>query len=86
MPPQYCEHSIWDHVGFYAIHTFLNLLVESQFDSFPKLIIPFWYHIILLLFKLYKSYLFPLSSSMLLSLCAVLVGWSESLVHNRVIY
>ncbi len=40
-PPQYCERSIWDCVGFYTIHAFLNLLVESQFDSFLKLIISF---------------------------------------------
>jgi hypothetical protein len=69
MLSQYCEHSIWDCVVFYTIHTILSSLVESQFDSFLKLIIPFWYHIILLLFKLYQSYLFPLSSSTLLSLC-----------------
>jgi hypothetical protein len=39
-PPQYCERSIWDGVGFYTIYTFLNLLVESQIDSFLMLIIP----------------------------------------------
>jgi hypothetical protein len=71
MPPQYCECSIWDCVGFYTILTFLNSLVESQFVSFLKLIIPFWYHMILLLFKLYQSYLFLLCSSMLLSSCTV---------------
>ncbi len=70
-PPQYCERSIWDRVGLYTIHTFLNLLVERQFDSFLKHIIPFWYHIMLLLFKLYQSYLLLLSSSTLLSLCTV---------------
>jgi hypothetical protein len=43
-PPQYCECSIWYPVGFYTMHTFLNLLVESQFESFLKLIINFWYH------------------------------------------
>jgi hypothetical protein len=32
-PPQYCECSIWDCVGFYMMHTLLNLLVESQFES-----------------------------------------------------
>jgi hypothetical protein len=32
-PPQYCKRSIWDCVGFYRMHTFLNLLVESQFKS-----------------------------------------------------
>jgi hypothetical protein len=44
-PPQYHEHSIWDRVGFYTMHTFLNSLVESQFESFPKLIIPIRHHI-----------------------------------------
>jgi hypothetical protein len=53
------------------IHTFLNSLVKSQFNSILKLKIPFWYHMILLLFKLYQSYLFPLSSSTLLSLRTV---------------
>jgi hypothetical protein len=43
-PPQYCTHSIQDCVGFYTMHTLLNLLVESQFESFLKLIIPFEYH------------------------------------------
>ncbi len=47
VPPQYCECSIWGCVGFYRIHTFLNPSVESQFKSFLKLIISFWYqHII----------------------------------------
>jgi hypothetical protein len=32
-PPQYHARSIWDHVGFYTMHTFLNQLVESQFKS-----------------------------------------------------
>jgi hypothetical protein len=62
---------MWDCVEFYTIHTFFNSLVESQFDCFLKLIIPFWCHIIPLLFKLYQSYLFPLSSSTLLSLRTV---------------
>ena len=53
------------------IHTFLNSLVKSQFNSILKLKIPFWYHMILLLFKLYQSYLFLLSRSMLLSSCTV---------------
>ncbi len=30
-PPQSCEHSIWDCVGFYTMHTFLDLSVERQF-------------------------------------------------------
>ncbi len=34
--PQSFEHSIWDHVGFYTIHTFLNPLVESQFRITSK--------------------------------------------------
>jgi hypothetical protein len=42
--PQYCEQSIWDCVGFYMMYTFLDLLVESQFKSFLKLIVPVWYH------------------------------------------
>jgi hypothetical protein len=32
-PPQYRARSIWDPVGFYMMHTFLNLIVESQFES-----------------------------------------------------
>jgi hypothetical protein len=28
---------VWDHVGFYTIHTFLNPAVERQFLSFLKL-------------------------------------------------
>ncbi len=39
--PQYHEHSVWGCVGFYTIHSFLDLLVESQFKSFLKLIISF---------------------------------------------
>ncbi len=35
-PPQCCERSIWGHVGFYTIHTFLNPSVESQFRIFSK--------------------------------------------------
>jgi hypothetical protein len=37
--PQSCERSILDCAGFYTIHTFLNPLVERQFESFLKLII-----------------------------------------------
>jgi hypothetical protein len=46
-PPQYPACSIWDRVGFYIMHTLLNPLVESQFEGFLKLVIPFWYHTIL---------------------------------------
>ncbi len=35
-PPQSFEHSIWDCVGFYMIHTFLGPLVESQFRIISK--------------------------------------------------
>jgi hypothetical protein len=35
-PPQSFEHSIWDCVGFYMIHTFLDLSVESQFRIISK--------------------------------------------------
>ncbi len=35
-PPQSFEHSIWDHVGFYTIHTFLDPSVESQFRIISK--------------------------------------------------
>jgi hypothetical protein len=35
-PPQSFEHSIWDHVGFYTIHTFLDLSDESQFRIISK--------------------------------------------------
>ena len=35
-PPQSFEHSIWDRVGFYIIHTFLDPLVESQLRIFSK--------------------------------------------------
>ena len=48
-PPQSFERSIWDHVGFYTIHTFLNPLVECPVKSFLKLIISFLVlHIVLL--------------------------------------
>jgi hypothetical protein len=36
-PPQYCVRIIWDCVGFYRMHTFLNRLVESQFESVSNL-------------------------------------------------
>jgi hypothetical protein len=42
-PPQFCEHSIWGHAGFYTMHNFLNPPIESQFKSFLKRMIPFWY-------------------------------------------
>jgi hypothetical protein len=35
-PPQSFERSIWDHVGFYTIHTFLGPSVESQFRIISK--------------------------------------------------
>jgi hypothetical protein len=35
-PPQSFEHSIWDCVGFYMIHTFLDPSVESQFRIISK--------------------------------------------------
>ncbi len=35
-PPQSFEHSIRDCVGFYTIHTFLDLLVESQLRIISK--------------------------------------------------
>jgi hypothetical protein len=35
-PPQSFECSIWNRVGFYTIHTFLDLLVESQFRIISK--------------------------------------------------
>ncbi len=35
-PSQSFEHSIWDHVGFYTIHTFLDPSVESQFRIISK--------------------------------------------------
>ncbi len=34
--PQSFERSIWDCVGFYTIHTFLDPLVESQFRIISK--------------------------------------------------
>ncbi len=40
-PPQSFERSVWDHVGFYTIHTFCDPLVECQVKSFLKLIISF---------------------------------------------
>ncbi len=40
-PPQSFERSIWDRVGFYMIHTFLDPSVESQLESFLSLIISF---------------------------------------------
>ncbi len=53
VPPQIFERSIWDHVGFYTIHTFLNPLVECSVKSFLKLIISFlvWHILLLSLFK-----------------------------------
>ncbi len=53
-PPQSFERSIWDRVGFYKMHTFLDPPVEYQIKSFLKLIISFLvFHIVLLsLFKL----------------------------------
>jgi hypothetical protein len=41
VPPQSFERSVWDCVGFYMIHTFLNPSVECQVKSFLKLIISF---------------------------------------------
>jgi hypothetical protein len=35
-PPQSFEQSIWDRVGFYMIHTFLEPSVESQFRIISK--------------------------------------------------
>jgi hypothetical protein len=35
-PPQSFERSIWDSVGFYMIHTFLDPSVESQFRFISK--------------------------------------------------
>ncbi len=70
-PPQYRERSVWGRVGFYMIHTFLNPSVESQFKSFLKLIIPFWYQHNTITFQLYKSHLLSLRGSMLLSLHTV---------------
>ena len=70
-PPQYCERSIWDHVGFYIMHTLLNLLVESQSGSFLRLITLFDITQNTITFQFFKSYLLSLSSSMPLSLCAV---------------
>ncbi len=35
-PPQSFERSIWDRVGFYTIHTFLDPSVESQFRIISK--------------------------------------------------
>jgi hypothetical protein len=40
-PPQSFEHSIWDRVGFYSIHTFLDPSVEISLESFLSLIISF---------------------------------------------
>jgi hypothetical protein len=40
-PPQSFEHSIWDCVGFYTIHIFLDPSVESQLESFLSLIVSF---------------------------------------------
>ncbi len=34
MPPQHCDHCIWDRVGFYTMHTFLNPSVDGHFKSF----------------------------------------------------
>jgi hypothetical protein len=49
VPPQSFECGIWDCVGFYRIHTFLNPLVKCQVKSFLKLIISFLVlHIVLL--------------------------------------
>ncbi len=85
-PPQHCEHSIWDCVGINTMPTFLNSLVESQFDSFLKLIIPFWYHTL---------YYYYSSSSSLISChlvavrschCVLSIGWFEGLLqHARVV-
>jgi hypothetical protein len=35
-PPQSFERSIWDCIGFYTIHTFLDPSVESQFRIISK--------------------------------------------------
>jgi hypothetical protein len=53
------------------MHTFLNLLVESQFDSFLKLIISLLVLHDTIIIHLFKSYLLLFRSSMLLTLRTV---------------
>jgi hypothetical protein len=69
--PQYREYSIWDWVGFYMMHTFLNLLVESKFESVLSLFFFFGITHNAITFQPSKSYLLLLSSSALLSLHTV---------------
>jgi hypothetical protein len=61
-PPQYCARCIWDCVGFYTMHTLLNPLVESQFESFLKLIILFGITHNTITFNSSESYLMSLRS------------------------
>jgi hypothetical protein len=84
VPPQYSEHSVWGHVGFYTIHTFLEALVESQFRIISKSY-NFLFGINILLHFL-DSPSSPVRVSMLLFLsflCAVSLAWGRETYCNH---
>ncbi len=86
-PPQSFERSIWDHVGFYMIHTFLDPSVESQLESFLSLIISFLEQ---LQYNLLPSLIVTSSQVRVgmplpLLLCCISGLGPEGLRHNRTI-
>ncbi len=86
-PPQSFEHSIWDCLGFYTIHTFLDPLVESQFRIISKSYNFLFGTSITPSFFSCNSHFFSGqsrndSSSSLFSCCISGLG-PEGLLHNR---
>jgi hypothetical protein len=65
------------------IHAFLILLVESQFESFLKLIIPFWHHTLYYYFSTTQSLISCCLGAVCSCHCILSLGWLEGLVHTN---
>ncbi len=74
-------HHIWDRVGFYTIHTFLDPLVECQVKSFLSLIIYFWNNYNMIFYFLSHYHLLPQPGTLHLTSRAAW-GWPTGLGHN----
>jgi hypothetical protein len=78
------EHSVWDRVGFYMIHTFLNPSFECQVKSFLKLIISFLVLPILVLSFKSCYHMLPQLGMLHLTLCVYLrlANWPSAQFAN----
>ncbi len=81
---QSCERSIWNWVGFYMIHTFLDPSVESQLESFLSLMISFLVQLqhLLLPSLIVTSFQVRVDTPLPLLSCCISGLGPEGLCHN----